>query len=78
VPVIGVSTSPAVLRRMCLLWGVVPFEGAPAGDDRELLRFILDRGRQSEALSRGDRIVLLAGTGLPSSRHNAIIVHEVE
>jgi pyruvate kinase len=78
VPVIGVSTSPAVLRRMCLLWGVVPFDGAPAADDRQLLRFILDRGRESGALSAGDRIVLLTGTGLSSSRHNAIIVHEVE
>jgi pyruvate kinase len=78
VPVIGVSTSPAVLRRMCLLWGVIPFGEAPAADDRQLLRFIVDRGRQSGELSAGDRIVLLTGTGLPSSRHNAVIVHEVE
>ncbi len=77
VPIIGVSTSPETLRRMCLLWGVTPLPSAPAGDDRELIRFIVDRGRSDGALSTGQRIVLITGTGLPSSRHNAVIVHEV-
>jgi pyruvate kinase len=76
--VIGVSTSPATLQRMCLLWGVIPLREAPAADDRQLLHYIIERGRQSGDLSTGDRIILITGTGLPSSRHNAIIVHEVE
>lgn len=78
VPIIGVSTSEATLRRMCLLWGVTPAPRAPAADDRELLRYIVARGCEAGELSSGDRIVLITGTGLPSSRHNAVIVHEVE
>ena len=77
VPTIGVSSSDQTLRRMCLYWGVVPMPSTPMHDDQALLRFIIDRGRQSGRLKPGDRIVLVSGTGLVSSRHNAIIVEEI-
>ena len=77
VPTIGVSNSPQTLRRMCLYWGVVPLPSAPIDDDQALLEYIADRGLQSGRLKSGDRIVLVAGTGVSSSQHNAVIVEEV-
>lgn len=77
VPTIGVSDSLASLRRMCLYWGVIPVPDAPAHEDRELIEFVVRRGLESGDLARGDRIILLSGTGLPTSRHNVVLVHEV-
>lgn len=74
---LGVSDSPATLRRMCLYWGVIPLAGAPIDDSAALLRYIVDLGRAEKLLTIGDRVVLIAGTGLSVTRHNMIVVHEV-
>ncbi len=78
VPAIGVSDSPATLRRMCLYWGVIPLPGAPTGKREALLQHITDWGRQAGLLHKGDRVVLIAGTGLAVTAHNMIVVHEIE
>ncbi len=75
---VGVSDSPATLRRMCLYWGVIPLAGAPTGDSAALLRYVVDLGREEKLLTSGDRVVLIAGTGLAVTRHNMIVVHEVQ
>jgi pyruvate kinase len=77
VPTAGVSDSPGVLRRMCLYWGVIPLAGAPTGDSSALLKYVTDWGRSAGLLVSGDRIVLIAGTGLAVTRHNMIVVHLV-
>jgi pyruvate kinase len=77
VPILGVSESQAALRRMCLYWGVFPLAGAPVGKSMELLEYVTQLGRQSGYLNPGDRIVLIIGTGLSASAHNAIVVHEL-
>lgn len=78
VPTLGVSDSAATLRRMCLYWGVMPLAGAPTGDSAALLRHVTDLGREADLLRAGDRIVLIAGTGLAVTRHNMVVVHELE
>ena len=78
VPTLGVSDSPATLRRMCLYWGVIPLAGAPVGDSAALLEHVTAMGRASGLLNAGDRIVLIAGTGLSVTAHNMIVVHELE
>ena len=77
VPIVGVSESEATLRRMCLYWGVFPLAGAPVGKSMELLEYVIQLGRQTGYLNPGDRIVLVTGTGLTASAHNAIVVHEL-
>jgi pyruvate kinase len=77
VPILGVSDSETTLRRMCLYWGIIPHFGAPVIDSAKLLEYIADWGRQSGYFSSGDRIVLVLGTGISASRHNAIVVHQV-
>jgi pyruvate kinase len=78
VSTVGVSDSEATLRRMCLYWGVIPLAGAPTGDSAALLRYVTDWGRAAGLLDSGDRIVLIAGTGLAVTAHNMIVVHELE
>lgn len=78
VPTLGVSDSEATLRRMCLYWGVIPLAGTPTGDSAALLRYVTDWGRIAGLLDSGNRIVLIAGTGLAVTAHNMIVVHELE
>jgi len=77
VPTVGVSNSLATLRRMCLYWGVIPLSGAPTGDSKALLDYITTWGRNAGLLESGDRIVLIAGTGLAVTAHNMVVVHEL-
>ncbi len=78
VPTIGVSESEATLRRMCLYWGVIPLPGAPTDNSGALLQYVVEQGRAAGHFEEGDRLVLVAGTGLRTTRHNMIVVHELE
>jgi pyruvate kinase len=77
VPTVGVSDCAATLRRMCLYWGVFPLPGAPVGKSKELLEYVTKLGREKGYLKSGDRIVLVTGTGITASAHNAIVVHQL-
>jgi len=78
VPTLGVSDSEATLRRMCLYWGVIPLPDAPAQSKDALLRHVVGWGRGAGFLRPGDRIVVVAGTGLAGTAHNLIVVHEID
>ena len=58
-------------------WGVIPLAGAPTHDSHRLLRYVIEQGPRRRTAQSGDRIVLVAGTGIASSRHNMIVVHEL-
>jgi pyruvate kinase len=78
VPTLGVSDDPATLRQMALYWGVTPLE-APAGASgaEALLAHVTAWGLREGRLERGDRILLVAGTGFGPVGHNMALVHEV-
>ena len=79
VPTVGVSNSAATLRRLCLYWGVTPLANAPLGDSPALARFVTDWGKRNGVLRSGDHIVLITGTaGAAVTKHNMVVVHEVE
>ncbi len=78
VPTVGVSDSQSTLRRMCLYWGVIPLADAPTSNREALLRYVTDWGRTAGLLESGDRLVLIAGTGLAVTAHNMVVVHELE
>ncbi|NQT14512.1 MAG: pyruvate kinase, partial [Planctomycetes bacterium] len=76
--VLGTSDSEATLRKMCLYWGVVPVAGAPVDDDEKLLEYVVEQGRKTGHLSPGEKVVLVSGTGLSTTRHKHIVVHQIE
>jgi len=78
VPVIGVSDDETTRRKLCLYWGVVPVDGAPVAERQAVLDFVESEGRATGQLGPGDRIVVLSGLGTSTSRHNMVLVHEVE
>lgn len=76
VPTVGLSDNPATLRQMALYWGVTPLAGA-AGDTAALLEYVCSWGLREGRLERGDRILLVAGSGFGTDGHNMALVHEV-
>jgi pyruvate kinase len=77
VPTVGVSDSPATLRQMALYWGVTPLAMDGWADTNELLERVTAWGLAAGRLRRGDRILLVAGTGFGAGGHNMAVVHEV-
>ncbi len=77
IPTLGVSDSPATLRRMCLLWGIMPHFVPEIGDPQDLIESISSWGIERGMLSKGDRVVFVTGTGVVDNTHNLLIVHEV-
>jgi pyruvate kinase len=78
VPTVGVSSSEAVLRRMSLYWGVVPLADVPTDDSRKLLEHVTAYGLAHGLLAPGDRVILIAGTGVGRLAHNAMLVHQLD
>jgi pyruvate kinase len=77
VPTVGVSDSPATLRQMALYWGVTPLAMDGWADTSDLLERVTAWGLAAGRLRRGDRILLVAGTGFGAGGHNMAVVHEV-
>jgi pyruvate kinase len=78
IPTIGVSDSPAVLRRLALFWGVMPLASAPVHDGPALRAFIDQWGRDQGLLQKGDRVVFVTGTNFYPMAQNIVVIHEVE
>jgi pyruvate kinase len=87
VPTMGVSSSDATLRQMCLYWGVRPLRGAPARDMQELIKHADEFACRSGYAVKGDRIVIVGGSHLVAGPnqaemaggvHDVVLVHQVE
>jgi pyruvate kinase len=77
VPTVGVSDSPATLRRMCLYWGVIPLADMPVDSTDATADAVLDWGLKSGVLARKDYVVLIAGLGVQEGSHNQVMVRRV-
>jgi pyruvate kinase len=77
VPTVGLSDNPATLRQMALYWGVTPLAGAASPDTAAMLEHVSSWGLREGRLQRGDRILLVAGSGFGTGGHNMALVHEV-
>ncbi len=77
VPTVGLSDNQASLRQMALYWGVTPLPMEATHDIGVLLERITAWGLREGRLQRGDRILLVAGSGFGTGGHNMALVHEV-
>jgi pyruvate kinase len=77
IPTLGVSDVPAILRRMCLFWGIMPHGVENLGSPEALFDQVSRWGCETGILSPGDRVVYVTGTGLLDNTHNLLVVHQV-
>ncbi len=73
-PILAISVSPAVVRKLALNWGVTAllFEGTPS--DEAMIDFGIDRGREIGLIQNGDVIVATAGVSRKTGSTNMIRV----
>lgn len=63
-PVLGVTNSVGTARRMCLNWGVVPFQIHDYGrDDFNFQKDVVNKVKAATGLQNGDKIVITRGDG---------------
>jgi pyruvate kinase len=78
VPIIALSTDHRALRRMALLYGVIPFEGAPPETLDSMVEQIDDLIRHKHLASSGDRVVIVTGSALGTpGMMNGVVLHTV-
>ena len=77
IPTVAVSDRPETLQKISLFWGITPLAGAPALDGPQLRGFINSWGQAQGILNPGDRVVMVAGSGIEPGVHNQVVVHEV-
>ena len=77
-PVIAVTPDEGVRRQLLLTWGVVPLRAEIADDSDALLANALRAAVDAGHLSRGDRVVIVAGVPVNSpAQLNLVKVHFV-
>lgn len=77
-PIIAVTPNEQVIRRLALIWGVIPVLGQEAGNTDELIEQAIDSSVQAGYVNLGDLVVITAGVPVGrSGTTNLIKVHHV-
>lgn len=78
VPILALTDQPETARRMSLYWGVTSLETSIVHDTpQEIIRFVIEWGRQQGAIKSGDNIVIVASTDWSAQGHDLMLVHTV-
>jgi pyruvate kinase len=77
-PIVAVTPNDQVIRRLCLVWGVMPVKGEACKTTDELFDLAVDSSIKSGLVSLGDIVIITAGVPVGrSGTTNLIKVHHV-
>ncbi|NLO87040.1 MAG: pyruvate kinase [Firmicutes bacterium] len=78
VPVIAVTPRPSVLRKLLLIWGVIPLLGRKTENTDEMIYAAITAALNDNLIANGDLVVITAGVpvGVPGTT-NLLKVHVV-
>lgn len=77
-PIVAVTTSTRVMRKLALVWGVFPLHAATAESTDEMLEISVDASVQSGMVKHGDLVVITAGVPVrESGTTNMMKIHVV-
>lgn len=77
-PIIAVTPSVQVMRRLALVWGVIPIKGETAATTDEMFDIAVNGGMSTGLLQLGDLVVITAGVPVGrSGTTNLIKVHHI-
>jgi len=78
-PILAITSSEKVERRLCMNWGVRPIRyEADGGDDEYKIAFAIERARELEIVRPGDVVIVTAGLSHQSGSTDMIRVLTVE
>ncbi|RKN85505.1 pyruvate kinase [Paenibacillus ginsengarvi] len=76
--IIAVTRSEQVMRRLCLIWGVVPIQGEEARNTDEMFQLAVDDSIKAGLIRLGDLVIITAGVPVGrSGTTNLMKVHHV-
>lgn len=77
-PILALTDSPEIARRMCLFWGVHPVcTAAVTHPAPYLIEFVEKYGRDHGLLRSGSRVVIVGSTNWTRDGHDMLLVHVV-
>ena len=76
-PILAVTSSPKVVQRLAMNWGVLAMLYDGDGDDDAKIRFTFDNARQLGYVQSGDLVILTAGNARQSGSTDLIRVLQV-
>ncbi|SEB89082.1 pyruvate kinase [Paenibacillus sp. GP183] len=77
-PIVAVTPNDQVIRRLCLVWGVMPVKGETCKTTDQLFDLAVDSSIKSGLVSLGDIVIITAGVPVGrSGTTNLIKVHHV-
>jgi pyruvate kinase len=77
-PIVAVTPYEQVMRKLCLIWGVLPVKGQFAANTDEMFQMAVESSMQTGLVRLGDLIVITAGVPVGrSGTTNLIKVHQV-
>lgn len=77
-PIIAVTPLEPVIRRLALVWGVIPIKGEEVSTTDEMFEMAVDLGLKQGYLHMGDLVVITAGVPIGrSGTTNLIKVHHI-
>jgi pyruvate kinase len=77
-PIIAITPNEQVIRRLSLVWGIVPIKGEEAKTTDELFDLAVDQAVKSGQVTLGDIVVITAGVPVGrSGTTNLIKVHQI-
>src|SRR5690625_3719594 len=78
VPIIAITFSKPVLRRLTLVWGVFPIISGDASSTDELLDIAVNKGLETKLFERGSKVIITAGVPVGvSGTTNMLKVHVI-
>ena len=76
--ILAVTPNEQVMRRLCLIWGVVPIKGEEARNTDEMFQLAVDNSMKAGHIRLGDLVIITAGVPVGrSGSTNLMKVHHV-
>ncbi|MYB34797.1 MAG: pyruvate kinase, partial [Gammaproteobacteria bacterium] len=73
-PILAITSSPKVVNRLAMNWGVLGILYLGGGSDEERLLFATERGKELGLVQSGDQAILIAGSSNQAGSTNLIRV----
>ncbi len=77
-PILAVTISPRVVRRLCMNWGVVPIPGPNTGTDDDKIAHCLEIAKHRGLVNQGEVVIATSGSTQTAGGTNLIRVLTVE
>ena len=77
-PILAVTESPRVARRLCMNWGITALRYEDEGGDEYKIAFAIERAREMDYVEPGDVVIVTAGLSHQSGSTDMIRVLTVE